>query len=171
MTAGKSSAIIALGVLAVLGLSACNAAEDLQSAIRGKTGESDEYKAIRNQPLIVPPGFDQRPSREGGGDIRRKRSKTLQAPRRVVTGNATKTISNVPEGTAERALVKRARGGTVGVGNFVRADIDKTTEKKKSEKDRFTQKLLKWEKRKGGDVRKNPLGGKGEPVIKRQGEL
>ena len=77
----------------------------------------------------------------------------------------------MPAGTAEQSLIKRARGGTVGVGNFVRADIDKTTEKKKTEKDQFTQKLLKWEKRDGADVRKNPLGGKGEPVIKRQGEL
>ena len=167
MTAGKSAAIL---VLAALGLGACNAAEDLQSAIRGTTSESDEYKAVRNQPLIIPPGFDQRPSREGGGDVRRRGSKTIQGPR-VVTGNKTKTLSNVPAGTAERSLIKRARGGTVGVGNFVRADIDKTTEKKKTEKDQFTQKLLKWEKRDGADVRKNPLGGKGEPVIKRQGEL
>lgn len=170
MTAGKSALIAAFGTVAVLGLSACNAANDLQSAIRGATTQGDEYKATRNQPLVIPPGFDQRPSRDSKGDIRRKRSKTLEAPR-VVTGNRTKTIANVPAGTAERALIKRARGGTVGVGNFVRADIDKTTDKKSAEKDQFTQKLLKWEKRKGGDVRKNPLGGKGDPVLKRDGEL
>jgi hypothetical protein len=90
--------------------------------------------------------------------------------RRVVLGG-TGRGSTVPAGTGERALVRKAGRGVRGVGNFVRQDIDKTTKDSIVREKRFTDKLLKWERRKGGEVRKSRLGGKIDPVIKREGEI
>ncbi len=149
-------------------LAGCSAGKDLQALINSG-GDKNEYRAVRNQPLVVPPGFDLRPPVGGGGATRRARSTTVRA-RRVVIGGAA-TGSNVPVGTGERSLIRNASRGVSGVGNFVREDINKETKDKTIREKRFTDKLLKWEKRKGGEVRKNPLGGKVDPVIKREGEI
>lgn len=150
-------------------LAGCSVGEDLQALI-GSGGDKDEYRAVRNQPLVVPPGFDLRPPVGGGGEAtRRARSTTVRA-RRVVVGGGGEG-SAVPEGTGERSLVRNASRGVRGVGNFVREDINKETKENTTREKRFTDKLLKWEKRKGGEVRPSPLGGKIDPVIKREGEI
>jgi len=148
-------------------LAGCSVGEDLQALL--KSGEKkDEYRAVRNQPLVVPPGFDLRPPAGGGSATRRSRSTTVRA-RRVVVGGA--AGSGVPSGTGERSLVRKASRGVTGVGNFVRKDVNTETKDKLTREKRFTDKLLKWEKRKGGEVRPMRIGGKIDPVIKREGEI
>lgn len=157
-----------LGAGTALLLAGCSVGEDLQ-ALMNSGGEKNEYRAVRNQPLVVPPGFDLRPPVGGGDGTRRARSTTVRA-RRVVVGGAG-TGSSVPAGTGERSLIRKASRGVGAVGNFVREDINKETKDNTIREKRFTDKLLKWEKRKGGEVRKNPLGGKVDPIIKREGEI
>ena len=156
---GGSAAVLLVG---------CSLGEDLQ-ALMNSGGEKNEYRAVRNQPLVVPPGFDLRPPVGGGGATRQARSTTVRA-RRVVVGGAA-VGSNVPAGTGERSLIRNASRGLGGVDNLVRQEINKETKDNIVREQRFTDKLLKWEKRKGGEVRKNPLGGKIDPIIKREGEI
>ena len=154
------------GGAAVL-LAGCSVGKDLQALINSG-GEKNEYRAVRNQPLVVPPGFDLRPPVGGGDATRRTRSTTVRA-RRVVVGGA--AVGSTVPGTGERALVRHASRGVSGVSNAVREDIDKTTKDSTARERRFTDKLLKWERRKDGEVRKSPLGGKIDPIIKREGEI
>ena len=154
------------GGAAVL-LAGCSVGDDLQ-ALMNSGKEKNEYRAVRNQPLVVPPGFDLRPPVGGGGDVRRARSTTVRA-RRVVVGGA--AVGNTVPGTGERALVRQAGRGVRGVSNAVRQEIDRTTKDTTVREKRFTDKLLKWERRKGGEVRKSRLGGRIDPIIKREGEI
>jgi len=156
-----------LGGGTAVALAGCSVGEDLQ-ALMNSGGEKNEYRAVRNQPLVVPPGFDLRPPVGGGGATRRARSTTVRARRVVVGGVA---VGNTVPGAGERALVRQASRGVSGVGNFVRKEIDKTTKDSSIREKRFTDKLLKWERRKGGEVRKSVLGGKIDPIIKREGEI
>lgn len=154
---------------AVLAVAGCSVGDDLQALVKSGS-DKNEFRAVRNQPLVVPPGFDLRPPVGGGGsDTRRARSTTVRA-RRVVIGG-TGRGSTVPAGTGERALIRKAGRGVSGVGNFVRQDIDRTTKDSIAREKLFTDKLLKWERRKGGEVRKSRLGGKIDPIIKREGEI
>ncbi|MCZ6858931.1 MAG: DUF3035 domain-containing protein [Alphaproteobacteria bacterium] len=153
---------------AAVSLVGCSLGDDLQALINSG-GEKNEYRAVRNQPLVVPPGFDLRPPVGGGGATRQARSTTVRA-RRVVVGGAA-VGSNVPAGTGERSLIRNASRGVGGVNKFVRQEVNKETKDNIVREQRFTDKLLKWEKRKGGEVRKNPLGGKVDPIIKREGEI
>ncbi len=153
---------------AVLAVAGCSVGDDLQALIKSGS-EKNEYRAVRNQPLVVPPGFDLRPPvGGGGGDVRRARSTTVRA-RRVVVGGA--AVGNTVPGTGERALVRQAGRGVRGVSNAVRQEIDRTTKDTTVREKRFTDKLLKWERRKGGEVRKSRLGGRIDPIIKREGEI
>ncbi|MHA1538683.1 MAG: DUF3035 domain-containing protein [Alphaproteobacteria bacterium] len=159
-----------VGCGAAVLLAGCSSVgKDIQALI-DTGGDKNEYRAVRNQPLVVPPGFDLRPPVGGGEAKRRTRSTTVRA-RRVVVGGRGAAGAAVPAGTGERALLRKASRGVTGAGNFVRQEINKETSDRINREKRFTDKLLKWEKRKGGDVRKNPLGGKIDPVIKREGEI
>ena len=80
-------------------------------------------------------------------------------------------LSDVPAGMGERSLIRNASRGVGGVNKYVRQEVNKETKDNIVREQRFTDKLLKWEKRKGGEVRKNPLGGKIDPIIKREGEI
>jgi len=159
-------AVVTCGAAFVL--SACSVGKDLEALVsRGRQG--NEYRAVRNTPLVVPPGFDLRPPRGGGSANRRSRSTTVRA-RRTVIGGGGRAGASLP-GVGERALVRKAGRGVRGSGGYVRGEVDKETKESKNRERTFTDKLLKWEKRKGGDVRRNPLGGKTDPVIKRKGEI
>lgn len=165
----RAFGITLAGCGVALALSGCSVGKDLQALIN-PGGEKNEYRAVRNQPLVVPPGFDLRPPVGGGGGAKRRARSTTVRARRVVVGGGT-AGSAAPAGAGERSLVRKASRGVRGVGNFVRQDINKATKDKTVREKRFTDKLLKWEKRKGGEVRSNPLGGKIDPVIKREGEI
>jgi hypothetical protein len=158
--------ILACGAAAAL--AGCSAVKDVQSFIKRGGSDGNEYRAVRNQPLVVPPGFDLRPPR-GGSSSRRARSTTVRA-RRTVTGNAGAGTATAP-GSGERALVRKARSGVSGSGSYVRKEVDKETKEKKEGERKFTEKLLKWENREGASTRKNPLGGNTDPVIKRKGQV
>ena len=160
--------IILAGGAAVV-LSGCSAVNDLQALVQKGGGKGNEYRAVRNQPLVVPPGFDLRPPRGGGSATKRARSNTIRA-RRTVIGGVPGNPKASP-GTGERALVRKAARGVSGSGSYVRKEIDEETKENKDRERKFTDKLLKWEKRDGASVRKNPLGGKIDPVIKREGQI
>lgn len=157
--------IMACGAAAAL--AGCSAVSDLQSFVKKGGSDGNEYRAVRNQPLVVPPGFDLRPPR-GGGSARRGSSTTVRA-RRTVTGSAG-SAATLP-GSGERALVRKAASGVSGTGSYVRKEVDEETKENKDGERKFTDKLLKWEDREGASTRKNPLGGKTDPVIKRKGEI
>lgn len=159
------NAILACGAAAAL--AGCSAAEGVQSWLQKGGKDGNEYRAVRNQPLVVPPGFDLRPPR-GGGAAQAGRSTTIRA-RRTVVGNAG-TAATVP-GAGERALVRKAARGVSGSGSYVRKEVDEESKESKDGERKFTEKLLKWEDREGASTRKNPLGGKTDPVIKRKGEI
>jgi len=152
---------------AAIALAGCSAIEDVQGLV-SKGNKNSEYRAVRNQPLVVPPGFDLRPPRGGGSATRRARSTTVRA-RRTVLGSTGRTTTAA--GTGERALVRKAARGVSGTGNLVRGEVDKESKDNKKRERKFTDKLLKWENRGGASVRKNPLGGKTDPVIKRKGQI
>jgi hypothetical protein len=159
--------ILACG--AAVALAGCNAASDLQSLVKKGNSGGNEYRAVRNQPLVVPPGFDLRPPRGGGSATRRARSTTIRARRTVVGGGAAGKAT--PPGSGERALVRKAAKGVAGTGRYVRKEVNQETKEIKDNERKFTDKLLKWENRGGASVRKNPLGGKTDPVIKREGQI
>lgn len=162
-------AAVAAGAAAML--SACGSDNGVASWINERTGtKNDEYRIVRNQPLLVPPGFDLRPPRDGGPELRRAGATTVQARRTVVGSPAPSTAGAAP-GAAEQAIVRRARSGVTAAGGYVRKDVDEETTKQKDSEQKFTDKLLKWEKRAGADTRKIPLGGNTDPVIKREGEI
>jgi hypothetical protein len=158
--------ILACGAAAAL--AGCSAVNDVKSFIQKGNKGTNEYRAVRNQPLVVPPGFDLRPPR-GGGSARGGRSTTVRA-RRTVTGSATAGATTVP-GSGERALVRKAASGVSGAGSYVRKEVDEESKEKKESERKFTDKLLKWENREGAETRKNPLGGNTDPVIKRKGQI
>jgi hypothetical protein len=158
--------ILACG--AAVALAGCSTVEGLQSYLKRGGKQGNEYRAVRNQPLVVPPGFDLRPPR-GGSGTQRSRSTTVRA-RRTITGNAGAGTAT-PPGSGERALVRKAASGVSGAGSYVRKEVDKETKENKEGERKFTDKLLKWENRKGASTRKNPLGGNTDPVIKRKGQI
>jgi len=157
--------ILAVGAAAAL--AGCSAVEGVQNWVKKGKTDGNEYRAVRNQPLVVPPGFDLRPP-SGGGSAKGGRSTTIEA-RRTVTGSAG-TAATLP-GEGERALVRKAASGVSGTGSIVRKEVDQETKENKDGERKFTEKLLKWEDREGASTRKNPLGGKTDPVIKRKGEI
>jgi len=159
--------IMACGAAAAL--AGCSAVSDLKSMVQKSGTGSNEYRAVRNQPLVVPPDFDLRPPRGGGSAVRGGRSTTIRA-RRAVVGGAAGGTATAP-GSGERALVRKAASGVRGAGGYVRKEVDEETKESKDSERKFTDKLLKWEDRDGADVRKNPLGGKTDPVIKRKGQV
>ena len=158
--------ILACG--AAVALAGCSAVSDLQSLVKKGGSDGNEYRAVRNQPLVVPPGFDLRPPR-GGTASSGSRSTTVRA-RRAVTGSAGTGSATAP-GTGERALIRKAGSGVSGAGGYVRKEVDEETKEQKEGERKFTDKLLKWENRGGASDRKNPLGGKTDPVIKRKGQI
>ena len=111
MTATRTACIVGL---AALGLGACSGLQDVQALIEsGQESKRNEYRTVRTQPLVVPKGYELRAPREGGADLRRARSTAVQA-RRTITGKTTEAkASSVPAGTAEKALIERARKGRV----------------------------------------------------------
>jgi len=157
--------ILACGAAAAL--AGCSAVNDVKSLIQKGSKDGNEYRAVRNQPLVVPPGFDLRPPRGGGSSG--GRSTTVRA-RRTVTGSATAGATTAP-GSGERALVRKAASGVSGAGSYVRKEVDEESKEKKESERKFTDKLLKWENREGAETRKNPLGGNTDPVIKRKGQI
>jgi len=160
------SMILAFG--AAVALAGCSAVSDVKSLVQKGGKDGNEYRAVRNQPLVVPPGFDLRPPRGGGSAGRAGRSTTIRARRAVIGGSGATTTA---PGTGERALVRKAASGVSGAGSYVRKEVDKETKENKKSEQKFTDKLLKWENRKGASDRKNPLGGNTDPVIKRKGQI
>jgi hypothetical protein len=158
--------ILACGAAAAL--AGCSAVQDVQDWVSKGGKDGNEYRAVRNQPLVVPPGFDLRPPR--GSSTRRGGQATTVRARRTVTGSATAGSASVP-GSGERALLRKAGSGVSGAGSYVRKEVDEETKEQKEGERKFTDKLLKWENREGASTRKNPLGGKTDPVIKRKGEI
>ncbi|HUT51497.1 MAG TPA: DUF3035 domain-containing protein [Alphaproteobacteria bacterium] len=161
------SMILACG--AAVALAGCSAVSDVKSLVQKGNKDGNEYRAVRNQPLVVPPGFDLRPPRGGGSAGRGGRSTTIRARRAVIGGGGGGTAT-LP-GTGERALVRKAASGVSGAGSYVRKEVDQETKKNKESERKFTDKLLKWENREGASDRKNPLGGNTDPVIKRKGQI
>ncbi|MDH3232016.1 MAG: DUF3035 domain-containing protein [Alphaproteobacteria bacterium] len=161
------STILACG--AAVALAGCSAVSDVKSLVQKGGKDGNEYRAVRNQPLVVPPGFDLRPPRGGGAAGRAGRSTTIRARRAVIGGGAGGTAT--APGTGERALVRKAASGVSGAGSYVRKEVDQETKENKESERKFTDKLLKWENRKGASDRKNPLGGNTDPVIKRKGQI
>jgi Protein of unknown function (DUF3035) len=149
-------------------LASCSAVSDVQSWLKKGGTDGNEYRAVRNQPLVIPPGFDLRPPSGGGSANSAGRATTIRA-RRTVVGSAG-TAATLP-GTGERALVRKAATGVSGTGSAVRKEVDQENKENKDAERKFTDKLLKWEDREGASTRKNPLGGKTDPVIKRKGEI
>jgi len=159
--------ILACGATVVL--AGCSAVSDVKSLVQKGSKDGNEYRAVRNQPLVVPPGFDLRPPRGGNAASRDGRSTTVRA-RRAVIGGASGGTATSP-GTGERALVRKAASGVSGAGSYVRKEVDEETKENKEGERKFTDKLLKWENRKGASDNKNPLGGNTDPVIKRKGQI
>lgn len=153
---------------AAVALAGCSAVSDIKSLVNKGGKDGNEYRAVRNQPLVVPPGFDLRPPRGSSGSAA-SRSTTVRA-RRTVTGSAGSGAATLP-GSGERALVRKAASGVSGTGSYVRKEVDEETKEKKDGERKFTDKLLKWENREGAETRKNPLGGNTDPVIKRKGQI
>ena len=110
MTAARTACIVGI---AALGLGACSGLQDVQALIEsGQDSKRNEYRTVRTQPLVMPKGYELRAPRDGGADLRRARSTAVQA-RRTITGKTTAKASSVPAGTAEKALIERARKGRV----------------------------------------------------------
>ena len=110
MKAMRKTGLVALATLA---LGACGAVEDVQSLVKSaQQGDGNEFRPVRGQPLAMPKAFELRPPREGGADLRRARSTAAQA-RRTITGKTNPEGEQAPAGAGERALINRARGGSV----------------------------------------------------------
>jgi hypothetical protein len=162
---------LAAAIAALLILGACQSISELQDAVvGGDPADEALYGEVKGPTLALPPEYNLRPPVSGGSDSRvaaqaaRKRVFGLPATQPVTTSDGT-VVAAVPgrPSPGEQALLDLA--GFASVNPMIREQIDAESVAIERSDEKFTDKLLKWEKEApAGDADAEVVGVEGAVV-------
>ncbi len=137
---GGRAATLALGLVAVLGLSACETGS-LRRSLGLDSRGPDEFRVVSRAPLDLPPDFGLRPPQPGAG--RPNEQTVREQAKQTVFGAAAPAVKVVAGRTdGESALLRQA--GAVDLDASIRETVNRESAQLASADRSLTDRLIFW---------------------------